>query len=273
MSSWETIEQAVITALDDLSLLETVAGRSTQDRKLLTAAMARERMPAAYVMVTGRAGSDKAYHRPGAPAIDVWLAARSHRHDDEARIGADDVTGIFELAEPAASALQDLTIGTNQSLLLIDERAIGGEDGLYIWQQRYEVRCRAETTAPTFGGVPLTGTESVVQVELGELQRASSCFSFPGIDGVFEHSLGVRERPIVWSGQLRAASDSALNFIESAIENEVRSGEAKSLVDAWGRTHDACTARTFRRRGPRQRDALSGEALQDFELTFVQLNT
>ena len=272
MSSWETIEQAVVTVLDGVSLLETVAGRSAQDRTLLTAAIVRERMPAAYVIATGREGSDQAYHRPGSPAIHVWLAARSHRNEDDARVGAVDVTGVFDLAEQAAGALQDLMIGADLRLLLIDERSIHSADGLTIWEQRYEVRRQSETTAPTFGGVAVAGADGVVQVELGELRRATSSFSFPGIDGVFEHSLGVRERPIVWSGQLRASSDSALNAIESAIEDEVHSGEAKTLVDAWGRTHDSCAARTFRRRGPRQRDALSGEALQDFELTFVQLN-
>jgi len=273
MSFWETIEETVVTALDDLSSLETVSGRSAQDRKALTATISRERMPAAYVMATGRQGSDKAHHRPGTPTIDIWLAARSHRNEDDARVGADDVTGVFDLAEQAAGALQDLTIGTDRCLLLIDERSISGEDGLCLWEQRYEVRRHSETTAPTFGGVALAGADSVVQVELGELRRATSSFSFPGIDGVFEHSLGVRERPIVWSGQLRAVGDSALNAMESAIEDEVRSGEAKTLVDAWGRTHASCTAKSFRRRGSRRRDALSGEALQDFELTFVQLNS
>lgn len=273
MSTWSTIEQTVVTTLDGLSVLATAVGRSAQDRRLLTAAMARERMPAAYVMVTARQGSDKDYHRPGAPEIHLWLASRSERSANDARLGATDVTGIFDLAQQAAGALQDLKIGTDLCLLLIDERAVSSEDGLCIWEQRYVACPRAETDAPTFGGAALAGADSVVQVELGEMRRATSLFSFPGIDGVFEHSLGLRERLIVWRGQLRAASDSDLNAIEAAIEDEVQSGEAKSLVDAWGRTHGACTAGAFRRCGSRQRDALSGKALQDFELTFLQLNS
>lgn len=276
MSAWETIEDAVVQTLEELTLgesalLSTVKGCTSRDRKLLLAAMGRERLPAAYVITTGRDAGERTFRRAGSPVLSVLLAARSHRSDDEARTGGVDVTGVFTLSERVASALQDLTVGGTRRLLLVDERSLGGAEGTNVWEQRYEIRRPSASTAPTFGGVALAGSDSEVHVELGPLRRASSSFSFPGVDGVFERALGARARPIVWRGQLRVADHATLNAIESAIEEEVRCGQEKTMVDPWGRSHELCVLKAFQRRGQRQVDELSGEALQDFELEFDQL--
>jgi hypothetical protein len=276
MSGWETIETTVVQTLAGLTLsgsplLATAKGQSAADRKTLAAAIGRERLPAGYVVTTGRDAGEKVTRRSGAPTLSVLLATRSLRRDDDVRRGASDVTGVFTLSEEVASALQDLAVGTDRLLVLVDERPAGGDEGMALWEQRYEVRCQSETQAPTFGGTVLAGVDSEVHVELGTLSLATSLFSFPGIDGVFERHLGVRERPIRWTGQLRAASDSALNAVEADIEDEVYSGKSATMVDAWGRSHEACVVRSFERKGRRRRDELTGEALQDFEITFVQL--
>jgi len=231
MSSWETTENGLIQVLEGLTfgqaaLLSTVKGCTARDRKSLIAAISRELLPAAYVLAAGRDSGDKASRRAGVPAFNVLLAAGSLRSDDEARKGADDVVGIFDLSQEVAEALQDLLLDTDRQCLLVDERPAGGDEGTIVWEQRYELRRQSELTAPTFGGTALAGADSEVFVELGALRRAASSFSFPGVDGVFERHLGVRERPIKWRGQLRAANDSALNSIESAIEQEVREAPA-----------------------------------------------
>jgi hypothetical protein len=277
MSTWETIESEVVQTLAGLmsgpsALLVTVKGRSIRSSKALITELQRERLPAAYVVVTGRDASDKAFRRAGSPMLSVFLAARSLRHEDDARTGAADVEGVFSLSEEASAALAALTIGQDRRLLLADERATVGEDGLNVWEQRYEIRRLSELTAPTFGGVPLAGADSEVHVEVGPLQRASSTFSFPGIDGVFSRHLGTRDRAIRWRGQLRADDDGGLNALEAAIEDALRDGTSQTMVDAWGRPHDACVLNAFDRRGPRQRDALTGQALQDFEIVFTQMD-
>jgi hypothetical protein len=93
-----------------------------------------------------------------------------------------------------------------------------------------------------------------VHVDVKERRRAASLFSFPGIDGVFERNLGLREQPIVWRGQLRAADDAALNALEAAMESEIANGQEKTMVDPWGRSYASCVVKAFRRAGSRRRD-------------------
>lgn len=276
MSVWEMIEDAVVQALEQLSsggssLFATVKGRTSRERKQLIAALGRERLPAAYVITRGRESGDKTFRRSGSPTLSVLLGQRSLRSDHEVRAGSDEVTGIYELSEQVVVALQDQVVAWDRRLLLVDEQPAGGDEGTIIWEQRYEVRRLASIAAPTFGGVELAGTDSEVVVEVNELQHASSLFSFPGVDGVFRRGLGARERRIVWRGQMRAASNSILNAREQGIEELVRSGEAATMTDACGRSYPSCAVKAYRRCSPRQRDELSEESLQDFEIEFTQL--
>jgi len=276
MTMWENIEDAMVAALAGLAvsgspMLATVRGRTLRDRKLLLPGLMRERLPAAYVMAAGRDAGDRDQRRAGGAAFTVLYTAGSGRGDDEARRGGTDTVGVFTIAETAAAALQDLDLGERRRLLLVDERSAGGEEGTALWEQRFEVRRASSAFYPTFGGDPLIGTSSVVQVQIGDLKGASCTFAFPGVDGVFERFLGTRERPIHWRGQLRAVDDTELNQIEESLEDLVRTARLDSMADPWARTFDDCVLRSFRRQGPRRCDELTGEALQDFELEFVQL--
>jgi len=209
--------------------------------------------------------------------LSVVVATRSLRGEDGVRVGADGQAGLWTLAERVAAALAQGDLAQTWRAVLLEERPAGGTGGAadalgtMVWEQVYAMCRPAAWAVPTFGGAALAGEGSHVEVEVGELERAGSAFSFPGIDGVFERHLGVRERPILWQGVLRAADDVGLNALEEGIEQEVREGRDKSLVDGFGRTFDACVLRRFTRRGPRQRDALTGEAIQPFEIQFAQL--
>lgn len=276
MSVWQSMEDAIVTALAELveggkPMLATVRGRTWRDRKVAVSALLRERLPAAYVSVAGRDGGHKDYRRPGHLQVSVLYASRSERSDDEARLGGPESAGVLAIAESAGTALQDLDLGNNRRLLLVDERSGGGEDGTALWEQRCEVRRQSSSSAPTFGGSALAGSSSEVEVEIGEMKRVSSTFAFPGVDGVFERFAGTRERPIIWRGQLRADDNSALSAMEEEMEQRVREAAPRSLIDPWGRLFACCVATSVRRIGPRGADELTGEALQDFEMHFVQL--
>lgn len=275
MSVWSDIETAVVSELaglveGDVPLLATVAGRTAADRKSLNAAVLGERLPAAYVIVEGREASERGSGRPGQAVVRVILAARSLRAEAEGRTGGVDSPGVFALAELASGVLEGLTVASAGRLKLMREEALAAQDGAALWEQVYVVQQAVGVVAPTFGGATLVGAAATVRVELGELRAATSSFTFPGIDGVFERRLGVRERPIWWRGELRG-DDTELNDLEASIENELRGGQARVMTDACGRQFEACVIKAFRRVGARGRDAVTGEAVQDFEIEFTQL--
>lgn len=276
MSNWATIETTIASTLSGLTsggapLFATIRAVTWRDRKPLIAAIGRERMPAAYIAITSRGPGDKLWRDGGPVELSVFLAARNLRSDGGIRTGSTEGAGLFELVDAAAGPLRDLVIEGDRRLLLVEEKAAGGDEKCIVWEQQYELRNQSGMTPPRFGGVTLAGAESAVRVEIGPLGRASSTFAFPGIDGVFQRHLGTRERKVLWHGQLRAADDAALNAIEAGIEEELRSGRARTLVDPWGRAHESCVLDAFERRGPRVRDDVSGQARQGFEVTFIQL--
>jgi len=276
MGEWQAIETAVSAALAGLTgsggpLLATVRGRTAVDRKVLVAGLLRERLPAAYVMLGRRDTGDKEYRQAGPVMLTVLFASRSERCEQDARLGGAGVTGVTTLAESAATALRGLDLDGHRRLMLVDERPAGGDEATALWEQRYEVRPRPGDYVPLFNGYPLIGASSVVEVHVGELKRAASTFAFPGVDGVFERFAGTRERPIVWRGQLRAGDNAALNMIEQGLEDLVREGRPGMVFDPWARTFGDCVVSAFKRVGPRTRDDLTGQALQNFELEFIQL--
>lgn len=277
MNRWADIESAVVDRLRAVTygqrpLLATVAGHGWRDRRSAVTALQNERMPAAFVSVIERSSGDKDFRRAGPTRLSVLLAERSERAEAESRLGGVDSVGVYVLSEQVADALQDFEAVVGLTLLLIDDQAAGGTEGMLVREQRYEVRRVGTGPAPTFGGAALVGTESQVAVRAGALQRAASSFSFPGIDGVFERHMGLRGRSIVWQGQLRAADDAAINALEAGIEAEMATGQARTMVDEFGRSYADCVLQRFERQGPRKYDELSGQALQDFSLTFSQLS-
>ncbi len=273
--AWSTLETEILQALAALEsegapLLATVKGRSSGDRKSLASAFLRERMPAAYVLSAGR--TQRASDVMDTMQVAVWLATRSERGDDDARLGGADVTGMYPLAQEVLSALHDRVMPEDVRLRFVDEKALTGGDGALLWEQVYALDSAPRPAVPLFGGVALAGSSSRMRVEVGPLQRVATQFSFPGIDGVFERNLGTRERRIVWQGELRAEGAAALTALETAVEDELAKAQAKTVVDEWGRAFDACVLRSYARKGPRRVDARSGGVIQEAVLEFAQLH-
>lgn len=276
MGEWALIEDAVVSGLAGLRLngravLATVRGCNWRDRKLLAAAIGRERMPAAYVMVTGRAESDKEYRRAGSPQVTVLYATRSERQADDARTGGVDTTGVFEISELAGRAMNGLALGDARWAMLVEEGPLAGDDSILLWEQRFEVRRGGEESHCMFGGDRLVGWASHVELEVAPLSRAVSRFAFPGVDGVFERLTGIRERPIRWRGQIRTSSGSALDAIELKMERLIQQGRVDHVTDGATLLFTPCVISSYKRRGGRRRDHVTDEVLQDFELEFVQL--
>ncbi len=273
MIGWNAIDEHVTAALAGLqeggrAVFAEVRCRPAMDKRALLAGLEHERLPAAWVVADSRGGTGS---EPGEPVFAVYLAAGSAREPAESLRGAADCLGTYQLSELAAQALHGLSLGERRVAVLQGEEPAGAGDRLAIWRQEYRVVAGVPLSAPTFVAVALAGTQSEVWTEVGEFRREAVRFSFPGIDGVFEHLVGVRERPITWHGRLRAASHWALNDLEAGLEATVRLAHADTLQDGFGRQFEACVPLGYRRKGARRLDPISGQVVQDFEMSFVQL--
>jgi hypothetical protein len=228
--------------------------------------------PAAGVVYTGRlrAGADDGL--PSEPKLSVFITASNLRGGDDPQTGDISKIGAFNLLSLVLLDLDGAIVDSDRRLVAVDEQLIEADERVAVYEQRYVVERVNNVAPPTWNGSTLTGASSVVDVEIGDVTTASSEFAFPGVDGVFQHHLGVRSRDILWRGRLQSDDDAALNAIETAIESAVAAAASADLVDAFGRTFTECVPRRFSRRGKRRRHPISGSAVQPFELVFTQLN-
>lgn len=275
MSTWGDLEAGIRAKLSALAgaggaLLKTVGGSVGRERRAWLAEASRTTLPAAWVvagerrMQVGKGG--------GRLTVSVVIATASWRAANEARVGATsgDVVGVYGLAGAVAAGLERASVA-GRRLRLLEESLLASDETAAVWEQTYEARIVAELAVPTFGGVELTGNASEVEVEVSPARLAVQTFSFPGVDGVWREPLGRRERPITWSGRLRASDDAGLSTLEAAIEAELLGGGEKTLSDAWGRSYAGCVLTKFERSGGRERDEATGWAEQAFTIVFEQV--
>ncbi len=247
-------------------VFKTVLSFPDPDRRAGVAQVRRHVSPAALVIYAGRLRADVTDAVAGVPRLTILIAAEENRGD--AQVGS---VG-FDLLDKVTSALDGALIDTDRKLLLLDEQIVDADGTHAVFEQRYLIDRVAELTPPTFNGVALAGNDSIVNVVVGDLVGERVAFGFPGIAGEFRHELGLRGRTIDWTGQLRAADDAAMNTVETTIESAVIDAAEYTMTDAWGRTFADCVCERFQRVGPRKRHPVTGQALQSFELRFVQLN-
>jgi hypothetical protein len=277
MSELGDLEAAVVGLIAGLQdgeapMFRSVEGFSDPDRRRAMTYISGRSTPAALVVYAGRGRADLAQALVGSPRLSVVLRAENLRGGPDVRSGDGTSRGGFQLLEGVMAALDGTAVLANRRLAAIDEQVVTADDTHVVYEQRYLIERVAEPARPTFNGVALAGADSLVNVVVGEAAVESIAFGFPGIDGEFRHQLGLRGRPIRWTGQLLAVDDETLNAIEQNIEAAVADPRSHDLTDALSRTFTDCVLERFARRGPRQRHPASGCALQPFELHFTQLN-
>lgn len=277
MSELGDLESAVVSLIAGITsggspAFQSVEGFSDGDRRAGVAQVRRRLAPAALVVFGGRVRSDVAESVVGVPKLTVLIAAANLRGGDDPRSGDGTALGGFDLLALVMTALDGTIVDTDRRLSALDEQVVAADETSVVYEQLYLVDRITELSSPTFNGQVLAGSDSLVNVIVGELSADTVAFAFPGIDGVFRHHLGTRGRPIRWRGQLRASDDSGLSTIESTIEAMVANPNSFDMVDSWSRTFADCTADRFVRTGPRRRHPVSGYALQPFEIHFTQLN-
>ncbi|MFH0981579.1 MAG: hypothetical protein V2A79_08580 [Planctomycetota bacterium] len=252
-------------------LFATVDVHQVNERKTALAAIARQLKPAAFLLYDGRGARTRGEPVPTAMLMAVLVAIENLRTQTTALTGDGAHAGAFEVLERVAAALDGAVVQGDHRVLLQDERQVVGDERAVVFEQRYRVERLAEVAAPTFDGSAIAGSDSIVTVQVGNVQTESVEFGFPGIDGVYRHQTGTRGRTIRWQGQLVAADDAALNVLEAELERLAVAQVPAPLVDAWGRSYPQCVVEVFERREGRRRHPVTGAAVQAFELVFTQL--
>lgn len=252
-------------------LFATVNVHQVAERKAAVEAISRQCQPAALVLYDGRSAPSRPETVPGAAVMTVLLAVENLRGGDTALTGDDNHAGAFEVCEQVNAALDGTVVATDHRLLLKDERQVAGDDRAVVFEQRYRVERLAGVSAPTFDGSVITGDDSIVTVEVGEIRTEAVEFGFPGIDGTYRHHTGTKGRMIHWRGQLVADDDAALNALEAELDQLATEAVPATMVDTWSRSYPECVLDTFEHIGVRRRHPVTGAAVQAFELVFEQL--
>jgi len=260
------LEQAIVTAVGGIqsggkAVLASAGGWAGSDRRKLLEHIARQRKPALLVSVHGQDSS-------GRVGVLLYLACEDWRWPATGRSGVASSHAILNLL---TSTLHRSEVVRGVRLMLDQEEVIASDDRGVIWQQSYVANEIGVLLPPRFAGIVLCGEAGDVRVEIGPVACAASTFAFPGVPGAYRQVLGLRGRRITWSGTLRASNDAGLNAIEAAIEDAVAGGQVATMVDPCGREWDECAAVSFHRKGVRERDAVTGQVVQSFELHFEQL--
>ena len=278
MSELGDIEAAVIGVLEAIEVngepvFASVAGWSDPDPRRAAAAIVKQRQPAAFVMYAGRGRGGTKDGDIGEPTMAVLIAVRHLGGADAPRLGDGIASGGFDLVGRVLETLDGADVLTDRRLRAMNERVVSADERSVVYEQSYTVEPVGQTTAPTFGGAAIAGTDSVVRVAPGEVAVEAVEFAFPGIDGVFRHSACRRGREILWDGRLLADDDAALNALEATMEGFVGDSRPQAMVDPHGRTYADCVLDSFRRVGVRRRHPVTGRAVQEFEVRFTQLRT
>ncbi len=276
MSELGDIESAVVSLIQAIQvggsdLFAEVSGFSGGSARQVVENLRRRRKPAASVVYEGRARADE-FGVPHDPDLSIFTIVESLRGGDEPRAGSGLAQGGFDVIAELFNALAGSVVQTDRRLAFAGERLIAADDKSVVYEQRYSVLKLVTTSAPTFGGQAICGTDSIVRVKIGDLEADSASFSFPGIDGEFVRQLGLRSRAITWSGQLRADDDTALSAIEANLEDLIAQALPADMSDGLGRTFEQCVLLRLSRRGGRSKHSITSQALQDFELLFAQPN-
>ena len=88
---------------------------------------------------------------------------------------------------------------------------------------------------PSYGSLDL-GDESTIEAEELEGFGERICqFGFPGLDGVFSRGYGAKGRGITWRCTLRAANDTAMQTVLTAIETAIKDQSSATYTAADGR--------------------------------------
>lgn len=275
MSRLGNLETAILARLatatiDSAPAFATIEGASGGPRPALRTALRRERMPAAYVAFIDESEAPETREIARGARFAVMVADRSLRLPSDPRQGDDDAAGAFALMAAARGVLDNWSPSNGFRLVVVHEKFVDADERLAVYEILYRVWPIAEevSESPTFGGSAIAGASSRMHVEVGDFRIVTIVTETEG--GGVDLSFEVATRPIVWRGELRAASHSSLTSIENAIETRIADLEIETVADGNGRTFDGCAIKRYEPRGSRRVEGTT--IVQPVAIHFEQLN-
>ncbi len=256
--------------LGDSPLFEVVRGVSGGFRASIRDAMKRERIPAAYVaFIEEPTAPETSEVKLGAKFV-VYVAARALRVESDPRHGDANTPGAFVLLEKAREQLDDYEPSTGLRAVNLHEKFVEADNRIAVYELLYRIWPIVESPL-TFAGQALTGSASRMTLHLGPLEMEDEEDTLEGGDKNYLLTLGLLPQTFVWQGQLRAASDSELNTIESNIEAAIAAHTKGNIADGTGRVFTDCILERVTHNGPRRPTGSGAMRIQNIELHFVQL--
>lgn len=249
----------------------TVHGASGGFRPALREALSRERMPAAYVAFVEEPTSPETKPSVRGARFCVLVAATALRVGTEPRQDAAGSLGAFTLLDKVRAQLDDYQPATGLRAVNIHERFVEADERTAVYELLYRLWPIVEAPLK-FNGLLLAGSSSRMALEVGPLAVAHASFTFSSPDGDYRMPMMLKTRPLVWRGQLRAASNGSLNTIETNISSVLLSQTRAAIDDGTGRTFGGCVLDKFVRDGPRRTEDNGAVIAQDAELHFLQAN-
>lgn len=268
MSRLRVLEASIVSRLSTATIggptaFATVEGASGGNRPALRAALRRERMPAAYVAFIDEPLAPEVREAVRGARFSVLIADRALRLPSDPRQGDATSKGTFALLQAARAKLDDYSPTEGFRLVALQERFVDADERSAVYELVYRVS-PVDEVAPvslTFDGDAIAGALSEMQIEVGSFTVVS--------DGDDPPKYVNSARPVVWRGEIRAASHAQLWEIEDNIEYLVAAQTIAEVSDVHTRDLDDCLIVRYERIGPRR--IVGTQIVQPAAIHFSQL--
>lgn len=249
----------------------TVEGVSGGRRPWNRAALARERMPAAYVAFVEEPAAPETRAALRGPKFAVLIGSRSARLVSDPRHGDAGSAGAFALIDAARGVLDGHEIDSGLELVCLHVRFVDADERSAVYELLYRIGASFEdlpSAGLTFDGSAIQGASSRMSMELGPQNAEILEYVHHEGQAVYRISLESGSRIVRWMGELRADSHFDLSTIEAGIESAIGSLTSATIEESGVHTMTGCTITWLIRKGPRVERG--GLIVQPAEIVFVQ---
>ncbi|MBX3395963.1 MAG: DUF1834 family protein [Phycisphaerae bacterium] len=265
------VERLGTAQIGATAAFRTVEGASGGRRPWNREALARERMPAAYVAFLEEPTAPETRAILRGPRFAVLIGSRSSRLVSDPRHGDSGSAGAFALIDAARGVLDGFEIDGGLELVCLQVRFVEADERSVVYELVYRIGAIVEdvpSAGLTFDGSAIQGALSRMSMEVGPQNAEVLEYVHHEGRAVYRISLESGSRIVRWMGELRAESQSGLSAVEEGIESAIGSLASATIEEAGVHTLTGCTITWLVRKGPRL--VRGGLVAQPAEIVFVQ---